>query len=63
MLMLDHFGPMKSKGIETDPDAFPIDWHPHRGQALVRAATFFCSLYFSATLHLSPPYYPLPPSS
>ncbi len=35
-LMLDHFGPMISTGIEKDPDVFPIGWHPHRGQALVR---------------------------
>lgn len=31
MLMLDFFGPSKSKGIESDPDRFPIGWHPHRG--------------------------------
>lgn len=30
-LMMDHFGPTVSKGVETDPDKFPVDWHPHRG--------------------------------
>jgi len=30
-LMLDHFGPMKSPGVETNPDRYPIGWHPHRG--------------------------------
>jgi len=35
LLMLDHFGPTISPGSETDPDSFPIDWHPHRGQALL----------------------------
>lgn len=27
----DFFGPSKSKGRETDPDAFEVGWHPHRG--------------------------------
>ena len=30
-LMCDHFGPMLSNGVTTDPDEFPIGWHPHRG--------------------------------
>lgn len=30
-LMCDQFGPSLSDGIYGDPDSFPIDWHPHRG--------------------------------
>lgn len=30
-LMCDLFGPMPSKGVETDPDKFMVDWHPHKG--------------------------------
>ena len=30
-LMLDHFGPTKSKGVISDPDKFLVGWHPHRG--------------------------------
>jgi redox-sensitive bicupin YhaK (pirin superfamily) len=30
-LMCDHYGPTISKGAITDPDDFPIGWHPHRG--------------------------------
>jgi quercetin 2,3-dioxygenase len=33
-LMLDKFGGV-SKGRETDPDKFPVDWHPHRGMDLL----------------------------
>jgi len=29
-LMCDFFS-MKSTGIESDPDKFPVAWHPHRG--------------------------------
>ena len=35
MLMLDHFGPIRSGGEEANPDSFPVDWHPHRGQDLL----------------------------
>eukprot|EP00802_Teleaulax_amphioxeia_P008087 Tamp_08095.p1 GENE.Tamp_08095~~Tamp_08095.p1 ORF type:complete len:388 (+),score=87.72 Tamp_08095:3-1166(+) len=34
-LMCDEFGPMASPGPETDPDEFPVDWHPHRGMDLL----------------------------
>lgn len=34
-LMCDFFGPKKSTGIETDPDAFPMGWHPHRGMDIL----------------------------
>ena len=30
-LMCDEFGPTVSKGLETDPDKFGVDWHPHVG--------------------------------
>ncbi len=30
-LMCDHFGPAVSTAKVTDPDEFPVDWHPHRG--------------------------------
>lgn len=30
-LMCDFFGPTKSDGKITDPDKFPVNWHPHRG--------------------------------
>lgn len=30
-LMLDHFGPTLATVRETDPDSFPVPWHPHRG--------------------------------
>lgn len=33
-LMCDEFGPMASPGPETDPDEFPVDWHPHRCASL-----------------------------
>ena len=29
-LMLDHFE-LVSTRLETDPDEFPVGWHPHRG--------------------------------
>ena len=29
-LMCDYFS-MKSTGVETDPDKFPVRWHPHKG--------------------------------
>lgn len=34
-LMCDEFGPTLSHGAETNPDKFPVDWHPHRGQDLL----------------------------
>ncbi len=34
-LMCDEFGPIVSKGKVTDPDSFPVNWHPHRGQDLL----------------------------
>lgn len=34
-LMCDHFGPKKSDGIITDPDRFPVGWHPHRGMDIL----------------------------
>lgn len=34
-LMCDHFGPTLSNGVETDPDSFPIPWHPHRGMDIL----------------------------
>jgi len=30
-LMCDYFGPSASKGQATDPDEFPVQWHPHVG--------------------------------
>mmetsp|Transcript_23970 Transcript_23970/g.67013 ORF Transcript_23970/g.67013 Transcript_23970/m.67013 type:complete len:333 (-) Transcript_23970:141-1139(-) len=30
-LMCDYFGMKEKQGPVTDPDDFPIDWHPHRG--------------------------------
>jgi hypothetical protein len=41
-LMMDHFGPMRSTGKIQDPDAFQVDWHPHRGLQ---------SLFFENILH------------
>jgi len=38
-LMCDEFGPMVSKGAVTDPDEFPVDWHPHRGFDLLTYMT------------------------
>jgi len=38
-LMCDHFGPTLSTGKETDPDKFPINWHPHRGIDLLTYMT------------------------
>ena len=29
-LMCDNYA-FVSDGIETDPDSFPVGWHPHRG--------------------------------
>ena len=34
-LMCDEFGPTVSRGTVTDPDEFPVDWHPHRGMDLL----------------------------
>jgi len=34
-LMCDEFGPEVSKGKETDPDAFSVDWHPHVGMDIM----------------------------
>ena len=34
-LMCDEFGPTASPGKESNPDSFPVDWHPHRGQDLL----------------------------
>jgi quercetin 2,3-dioxygenase len=34
-LMCDHFGPSMSKGRVTDPDSFPVNWHPHRGMDIL----------------------------
>ena len=30
-LLCHHFGPAVSPGVATDPDSFPVAWHPHRG--------------------------------
>ena len=30
-LMCDYFDMPESKGKASDPDEFPVDWHPHRG--------------------------------
>ena len=30
-LMCDFFGPSVSAKRETNPDVFPVQWHPHRG--------------------------------
>ncbi|KAJ3370438.1 hypothetical protein HDU91_006186, partial [Kappamyces sp. JEL0680] len=30
-LMCDYFGTTPSAGQVTDPDTFPVNWHPHRG--------------------------------
>lgn len=38
-LMCDVFGPTPSKGIETNPDKFPIGWHPHRGMDILTYLT------------------------
>ena len=34
-LMMDHFGPKLSKGKISDPDKFPVGWHPHRGMDIM----------------------------
>lgn len=34
-LMCDSFGPTLSTGVETDPDKFPVGWHPHRGMDIL----------------------------
>ncbi|KAH9260620.1 hypothetical protein BASA81_001087 [Batrachochytrium salamandrivorans] len=34
-LMCDFFGPTISQGVETNPDQFPVGWHPHRGMDVV----------------------------
>jgi redox-sensitive bicupin YhaK (pirin superfamily) len=34
-LMCDKFGPMLSQGKITDPDVFPVNWHPHRGMDIL----------------------------
>jgi hypothetical protein len=39
-LMMDHFGPTPSSGAESDPDKFPVQWHPHRGMDI---ATYMVS--------------------
>jgi len=34
-LMCDEFGPTESSGKETDPDRFPVGWHPHLGMDIM----------------------------
>ncbi|CAJ1347484.1 unnamed protein product [Effrenium voratum] len=34
-LMCDEFGPAVSSGKETDPDRFPVAWHPHMGMDIM----------------------------
>jgi len=34
-LMCDEFGPSVSKGPITDPDKFPVGWHPHLGMDIM----------------------------
>lgn len=34
-LMCDLFGPIQSEGAVTDPDFYPIGWHPHRGMDIM----------------------------
>lgn len=34
-LMCDSFGPVKSKGVQEDPDKFDVAWHPHRGMDIL----------------------------
>lgn len=34
-LMCDHFGPKRSDGALSDPDSFPVGWHPHRGMDIL----------------------------
>lgn len=41
-LMCDHFGPAVGTGVVSDPDEFPIGWHPHRGMDI-------CSYMLSGT--------------
>lgn len=50
-LMLDHFGPSKSKGKETGPDDFPIGWHPHRGMDIL---TYMGKHLLCSSITLSP---------
>ena len=38
-LMCDAFGPVKSPGIETNPDKFQVQWHPHRGMDILTYIT------------------------
>lgn len=38
-LMCDQFGPSLSKGVATDPDAFDVRWHPHRGMDILTYLT------------------------
>lgn len=38
-LMCDEFGPLLSSGAITDPDEFPVGWHPHRGMDLLSYLT------------------------
>ena len=38
-LMCDDFGPERSKGKVTEPDSFPLGWHPHRGQDVLTYLT------------------------
>lgn len=33
-LMCDYFA-FPSKGVSSDPDYFPVDWHPHRGMDIL----------------------------
>mmetsp|Transcript_55064 Transcript_55064/g.103207 ORF Transcript_55064/g.103207 Transcript_55064/m.103207 type:complete len:330 (-) Transcript_55064:349-1338(-) len=34
-LMCDEFGPSVSSGVETNPDKFPVGWHPHMGMDIM----------------------------
>lgn len=38
-LMCDRFGPTVSKGVTSNPDEFPMAWHPHRGMDILSYIT------------------------
>ena len=41
-----------SKGVETDPDKFSSDWHPHRGclhgMTLLSVAAYYLPIIFTS---------------
>lgn len=51
-LLCDYFNIVEEDGPATDPDDFPVDWHPHRGfdiASYFKSTSFDLSAFFRST--------------